>query len=108
MGLAMAIPSDIGHRRVDTGGSGFDRLTPAETELLCLMVTGDGDISNKSLARRTFRDMRTIQSHLSNIFRKVRDEGIYDRTSLLLSYARYRGWLNVEPQPQESTARKVQ
>ncbi len=94
----MAIPSNIGHRRAEAERSGFERLTQAEEELILLMFTPDGDISNGSLARHTFRSYRTIQTHLTNIYQKLRSEGVYDRTTLVLAYARWRGWLSMPSQ----------
>lgn len=81
---------------MDTKRSGFDSLTPVESEILNLMMTCDGDISNKMIANTTFRSIRTIQTHLKNIMEKTRDEGVYNRTTLLLAYARHRGWLKIE------------
>ena len=45
-----------------------DGLTPREVEILCLL--GDG-FSNRQLAEHLYISIRTIERHITNIYRKI-------------------------------------
>ncbi len=63
-------------------------LTPREKEVLRLLAQG---LSNKAIAGLLFLSSRTVQSHLYNIYRKIK---VRNRTSAAL-YAVSRGIVSV-------------
>lgn len=82
LAIAMAIPSDIGHRHNDAEQSVFERITPMEREILRCM-TEKRITTTKAIADRLFVSDRTIQKHLQNLFDKT---NLHDRTLLCLAY----------------------
>lgn len=71
-GAAMPTPDAVAlahrRRRGPHASFGWDSLTPAETEVVRLI--GDG-LSNKEIAARLHLSARTVQSHLSHVYRKL-------------------------------------
>ena len=64
-------------------------LTEREIEVLKLAAHG---VSNKDIAERLFLSNRTVQTHLSNIFRKL---NVASRTEAIL-YGLKRGWFYMD------------
>lgn len=67
-------------------------LTDREMEILKLAAKG---VSNKDISDQLFLSIRTIQSHLSNIFKKL---SVGSRTEAIL-YGLRRGWFTMEDLP---------
>ena len=67
-------------RRTARAKSGWDSLTLAELEVVRLI--GDG-LSNKEIAARLHLSARTVQSHLSHVYRKL---GLRSRLELAREY----------------------
>jgi len=67
----------------------LDQLTEREIEVLKLAAKG---LKNQDIARELFLSIRTVQTHLSNIFSKM---GVGSRTEAVLE-ALKRGWLMLE------------
>jgi len=67
-------------------------LSERETEVLKLAARG---VSNKDIAQRLYLSNRTVQSHLSNIFKKL---VVASRTEAIL-YGLRRGWFTMEDLP---------
>lgn len=78
-------PSEDKHAEV----SALDQLTEREIEVLKLAAKG---MKNQDIARELFLSIRTVQTHLSNIFSKM---GVGSRTEAVLD-ALKRGWLKLE------------
>ncbi|OBG19383.1 transcriptional regulator [Mycobacterium sp. 852002-51057_SCH5723018] len=72
-----------GHGKRKRPSSGWASLTPAEREVVRLV--GDG-LSNKDVAAKLFVSPRTVQTHLTRIFRKL---GISSRVQLAQEAARH-------------------
>lgn len=72
-----------------TGAGILDQLTEREVEVLRLAAKG---MKNQDIARQLFLSVRTVQTHLSNIFSKM---GVGSRTEAVLE-ALKRGWLKLE------------
>jgi NarL family two-component system response regulator LiaR len=70
----------------------FLPLSDREMEVLRLSAKG---VSNKDIAETLFLSNRTVQSHLSNIFRKL---VVASRTEAVL-FGLKRGWFNIEDLP---------
>jgi DNA-binding NarL/FixJ family response regulator len=70
----------------------FNPLTEREQEILRLTAKG---VSNKDIADSLCLSIRTVQSHLSNIFKKL---AVGSRTEAILHGLR-RGWFNIEDLP---------
>jgi two-component system, NarL family, response regulator LiaR len=68
---------------------GFEELHPRELQVLDRVAQGVG---NKEIATQLFISERTVQTHLSNIFRKLR---VNSRTEAVL-YAIKEGWISLE------------
>jgi len=71
---------------------GLEELQPRELEVLKLAAKG---MTNKQIAERLFVSGRTVQSHLVNIFRKLR---VGSRTEAVLRALR-EGWLTLDDLP---------
>ena len=67
---------------------GPDGLTPRETEILKLIVSG---CPNKQIAFRLHISEKTVRNHISNVYEKL---GIYDRSQAVL-YAVRRGLVQI-------------
>lgn len=67
-------------------------LTEREMEVLKLAAKG---VSNRDIADRLFVSSRTVQTHLSNIFKKLE---VASRTEAIL-YGLKRGWFYMEELP---------
>ena len=67
-------------------------LTEREQEILMLTAKG---VSNKDIADNLCLSIRTVQSHLSNIFKKL---AVGSRTEAIL-YGLRRGWFTIEELP---------
>ena len=67
-------------------------LTEREHEILKLTAKG---VSNKGIADTLCLSIRTVQSHLSNIFKKI---SVGSRTEAIL-YGLRRGWFTIEDLP---------
>lgn len=67
-------------------------LTDREMEILKLAAKG---VSNKDISDQLYLSIRTIQSHLSNIFKKL---SVGSRTEAIL-YGLRRGWFTMEDLP---------
>jgi DNA-binding NarL/FixJ family response regulator len=78
-------PSEDKHAEV----SALDQLTEREIEVLKLAAKG---MKNQDIAHELFLSIRTVQTHLSNIFSKM---GVGSRTEAVLE-ALKRGWLKLE------------
>ena len=72
----------------DQGGIGFKILHEREVEVLKLAAQG---LTNREIAERVFISERTVQTHMINIFRKLK---VGSRTEAVL-YALKKGWLNL-------------
>jgi two-component system response regulator DegU len=70
-------------------------LTPRETEVLCLLAQG---LDNAAIAERLVVTKRTIQNHVSHIYRKL---GVSSRTQAAL-YAIRRGLVDVGSMPPDA------
>lgn len=73
---------------------GAEELQPRELEVLNLAAKGVG---NKEIASKLSISERTVQTHLVNIFRKLR---VSSRTEAVL-YALKEGWLTLEDLPEK-------
>lgn len=69
--------------------SAFDHLSEREMEVLRLAAKG---LKNQDIANALFLSVRTVQTHLGNIFAKM---GVSSRTEAVLEALR-RGWLTVQ------------
>jgi two-component system, NarL family, response regulator LiaR len=69
--------------------SAFDQISDREMEVLRLAAKGQ---KNQDIANVLFLSVRTVQTHLGNIFAKM---GVSSRTEAVLEALR-RGWLTVE------------
>ncbi len=67
-------------------------LSERETEVLKLAAKG---VSNRDISQRLYLSNRTVQSHLSNIFKKL---VVASRTEAIL-YGLRRGWFTMEDLP---------
>jgi len=67
-------------------------LSEREAEVLRLAAKG---VSNRDIAQRLYLSNRTVQSHLSNIFKKL---AVASRTEAIL-YGLRRGWFTMEDLP---------
>jgi DNA-binding NarL/FixJ family response regulator len=67
-------------------------LTEREMEVLKLAAKG---VSNRDIAEQLFVSNRTVQTHLSNIFKKL---SVASRTEAIL-YGLKRGWFYMEELP---------
>lgn len=67
-------------------------LTEREMEVLKLAAKG---VSNKDIAEQLYLSSRTVQTHLSNIFKKI---NVASRTEAIL-YGLKRGWFYMEELP---------
>jgi len=67
-------------------------LSEREAEVLKLAAKG---VSNRDIAQRLYLSNRTVQSHLSNIFKKL---AVASRTEAIL-YGLRRGWFTMEDLP---------
>ena len=76
------------HEEQSTGNP----LTERETEVLKLAARG---VSNKDIAEQLYLSTRTVQTHLSNIFKKL---AVASRTEAIL-YGFRRGWFILEDMP---------
>jgi DNA-binding CsgD family transcriptional regulator len=63
--------------------SGWDSLTPTEREVVRLIVTG---LANKEIAAKLFISPRTVQTHLTHIYRKL---GVTSRVQLAQEATRH-------------------
>ena len=72
--------------------SAANTLTEREMEVLKLAAKG---VSNRDIAERLFVSTRTVQTHLSNIFKKL---AVASRTEAIL-YGLKRGWFYMEELP---------
>ncbi|GAA3212796.1 response regulator transcription factor [Actinocorallia longicatena] len=63
-----ALDPEVVSRLITRGGSGTDRLTPRESEVLALMAEGR---SNAAIAQRLVITERAVTKHTSNIFTKL-------------------------------------
>jgi DNA-binding NarL/FixJ family response regulator len=71
------------------GGNPLDQLTERELEVLRLAARG---LKNQEIANELSLSVRTVQTHLSNIFGKM---GVGSRTEAVLE-ALKRGWLTLQ------------
>ncbi|GAF72833.1 unnamed protein product, partial [marine sediment metagenome] len=69
--------------------SALDRLTQRELEVLRLAAKG---MSNKNIAQELVLSVRTVQSHLQNVFGKMH---VGSRTEAVVQALR-KGWLTLE------------
>lgn len=74
---------------VVTAQTAFDQLTERELEVLQLAAKGS---SNREIARELTISVRTVQSHLTNVFNKM---GVGSRTEAVV-HALRRGWITLE------------
>jgi DNA-binding NarL/FixJ family response regulator len=72
--------------------SAAETLTEREMEVLKLAAKG---VSNRDIAEQLFVSTRTVQTHLSNIFKKL---AVASRTEAIL-YGLKRGWFYMEELP---------
>ena len=72
----------------DNGSISFEILREREVEILKLAAKG---LTNKEIAEMAFISERTVQTHMINIFRKLK---VGSRTEAVL-YALKKGWLNL-------------
>ena len=72
-----------------TGESALDLLTKRETSILKMAAKG---MSNSDIAQELHLSVRTIESHLGNIFNKL---GVGSRTEAVIQ-AMKRGWFTLE------------
>ena len=73
----------------DSSKTDFEHLQPRELEVIKLVAKG---MNNKEIAGTLFISERTVQTHLSNIFRKLE---VSSRTQAVL-YALRKGWLTLD------------
>jgi DNA-binding NarL/FixJ family response regulator len=73
------------------GHRDYERLTPREHQVLCLLARG---LENAAIARQLVVTRRTVQNHVSNIYGKL---GVGSRTEAAL-VAISRGWVEVPPE----------
>ncbi len=82
--VALATRSRGGRRRP---ASGWASLTPTECQVVDLVAEG---LTNREIAERMFISPRTVQTHLTNVFRKV---GVRARSQLREAvHRRQSGW----------------
>jgi len=67
--------------RVGRSSDGGSVLTPAEREVVELVISG---LSNRQVAEQLFMGQRTVESHLTRVYRKL---GVRSRTQLAAAYA---------------------
>ena len=66
------------------------KLTPREQEILTMLARGG--LSNKQIADELNLGMRTVKSHLADVFSKL---NVYSRTEAVIMALRY-GFIKVE------------
>ncbi|HEX2699872.1 MAG TPA: LuxR C-terminal-related transcriptional regulator [Acidimicrobiales bacterium] len=80
-GWSLSIPEALSYARKGRGGrrratTGLDSLTPAEREVVALVVTG---LTNPEVGERLFISRRTVQHHLGHVYAKL---GVNSRREL--------------------------
>jgi NarL family two-component system response regulator LiaR len=89
--IARKVISRFGHpeRAAKTVTIALDELTEREVEVLKLAAKG---MSNREIARDLVISVRTVQTHLTNIFNKM---GVGSRTEAVV-HALRKGWITLE------------
>jgi len=73
-----AVGAGGGKRQLEPAGHGADALTPAELRIARLVASG---LSNRQIAERLYLSGKTIETHLSHVYRKL---DVTSRTQLAL------------------------
>ena len=77
--------------RADRPADAGSELTAAEREVVELVISG---LSNREVAEHLFMGQRTVESHLTHVYRKL---GVRSRTQLAAAYSPGQGTVDPEP-----------
>lgn len=86
--LTQALILSSATENLETSSPDFESLSPREQELIPLICLG---LSNKQIAQKLYLSVRTIENHLSNIYKKL---NVNSRTEVAIISLQH-GWVTL-------------